>query len=278
MNPAAASLLVATAGLSVGCDELQQLVPSVRFDTLRTTDIDFEHIDAEFVFQVDNPNPVGVDLASFSYALELEGVALLDGDEPGGLELEPLGSAEVSLPTSLVWANVFEAVQATRGEDEVDFGLAGAFGFDTRWGPVELPYQTDGRFPALRTPRFSLGTLRVGSVDIPRGTATVVLDLRVDNDHGSALDFADLDYSLSLAGRDVADGLIPDLGAVPGATESLVEVPVTVDLVAAGATVVDALTRGGRLDVGLDANVDVDTPFGALPLAIDETGNVSVQR
>ena len=271
-------LLLLCAVFSVGCEQLQQVMPRVSFDTLRTTDIDFEHIDADFVFQVENPNPVSVDLASFSYALELEGVDLLDGDEPEGLTLGALGSSEVTIPASLVWANVWDTVQATRGEDEVDFGLAGSMGFETRWGPIDLPYETAGRFPALRPPKFALGKLRVASVDIPRGTATVTLDLDVDNDHASSLQFADLDYTLSLAGREVADGLIPALGSVDGASVSTVEVPVTIDLVAAGATVVGVLTGGGRLDVGLDALVDVDTPFGVLPLAIDEAGNVSVQR
>lgn len=264
--------------LATGCEELGELSPRVRFENLDVEDIDFQKVDADFVFQVDNPNPIGIELDRFSYGLELEETPLLSGDEPEGLALPALGSAEVRVPASLVWADVWDTIQAVRGEDQVDFGLGGSFGFDTDWGPLDLPYQADGRFPALRTPAFRLSRLRVTGVDLPRGTATVALDLAIDNDHGSNLDFADLDYALSLEGRQVADGLVASLGTVPGATEQVVQVPLTVDLVAAGTSVVGILTTGGRVDLGLDATVDVDTPFGVLPLAIDERGDVSVVR
>ena len=131
---------------------------------------------------------------------------------------------------------------------------------------------------ALRTPKFRLGKLRVGRVDVLKGEATVELDLAIDNDHGSTLNFTDLDYTVSLAGRDVADGIVNELGGVDGATERIIAVPLTIDLVQGGAAVINVLTNGGRLDAGLDATVDVDTPFGALPLAVDEQGNVEVVR
>lgn len=278
MNRASISTLLLLLVPLTACEELQQVSPRVRFDTLAIEDIDFDQVDAEFVFRVDNPNPVGVSLASFSYDLELEQISLLSGDEPEGLDLPALDAAEVRLPATLVWRDVYDTIQATRGEDEVDFGLAGDFGFDTPWGELALPYQTDGRFPALRTPRFRLGKLRVNRVDLIAGEADLAMDLSIDNDHGSTLTFTQLDYALSLSGREVADGLIPSLAAVDGATDTVVEVPMTINLVRAGTAVVGVLTGGGRLDAGLDATVDVDTPFGALPLSIDETGQVEVVR
>ena len=83
---------------------------------------------------------------------------------------------------------------------------------------------------------------------------------------------------MSLAGSEVADGLIPDLGAVEGASESIKTLSLDIDLLATGVTVVELLTSGGRANIGLDAVMDVDTPFGLLPLSIDETGEVTVER
>jgi hypothetical protein len=37
------------------------------------------------------------------------------------------------------------------------------------------------------------------------------------------------------------------------------------------------LTRRDPLNIGLAATMDVDTPFGVVPLSIDQTGNVTVQ-
>jgi hypothetical protein len=75
----------------------------------------------------------------------------------------------------------------------------------------------------------------------------------------------------------VASGRIRELGGVEGATDGTLTLPVTVDLLRVGAEVVDALTGRDPLDVGLAATMDVDTPFGVVPLTIDETGRVSVE-
>lgn len=272
------AVLVALTSLAAGCEALQDFVPRVAFDRLEVDDLDFESIDAGFVFRVDNPNPIAVRLDRFSYDLDLQQVDLLEGDEPEGLALPAGAAAEVRLPATLIWSSVWELVDAVRGEDEVDFGLAGSFGFDSDIGPIDLPYSAGGRFPALRTPRIDLGRLRVGRVDVLRGTADVALDVAVDNDHASNLDLQAGRYTLRLAGRDVADGVLPALGAVEGASTRTVSVPMTVDLVRAGAGVVDLLTRGGRVDAGFDATLDVGTPFGILPLTVDETGDIEVAR
>lgn len=270
-------LLLLPAGLA-GCEELASITPAVRFETLEVDDIDFEHVDAQFIFQVDNPNPVTVSLDRFSYELELEQSSLLSGLEEEGLRLPASDSAEVRLPATLVWRDVYDTIQATRGEDEVDFGLRGEFGFDTDYGPLDLPYRTDGRFPALRTPKFSLGKFRVQSVNLVRGKADLSLDLNIDNDHGSTLDFTDMDYIVTMDGRQVADGLVPSLATVDGASQSTVQVPLSIDLLQAGTAIVDLVTKGGKVDAGIDATMDVDTPFGVLPLTVDERGNIDVER
>lgn len=271
-------LLLPALALLSGCEELREFSPRVSFSRLDVQEIDFERIDANFVFDVANPNPVGVRLDRFSYNLELQQVELLDGAEPEGLALPAAGSAQVSVPASLIWQGIWDTIQATRGEDEVDFGLDGTFGFDTDWGPLDIPYRADGRFPALRRPKIDLGRLRVQQLDLVRGTALVTLDLNVDNDHASGMTFERLDYALSLGGRRVADGLIPDLGVVDGATTQTLTAPLTIDLVQAGGSVVDLLSRGGQVQAGLDATVDVQTPFGLIPLGIDERGDITVQR
>jgi hypothetical protein len=149
-------------------------------------------------------------------------------------------------------------------------------GFDTPAGHVNLPYSEDGDFPALRTPRFTFETVRVPSVDVLGGEAELEVDLGVDNELGSTLFFENFDYDLSLDGSRVASGLVPSFD-VGGATTGTVTLPVTVDLFSLGVSAVDAIVSGGNLDVGLDATMDVDTPFGIVPLSIDETGDVQVR-
>jgi len=262
---------------SAGCAELEPYLPKVHFEELRVNDIDFEKADVDFVFNVENPNPLEISLSSFSYALGFEQVELLSGDNEDGFTLEASAGSELDLPVVVTWQSAWETVQATRGEDVVDFGLDGHFGFDTPLGEARVPYDEDGSFPAVRTPTFSFDTLRVAEFDPFGMTASIEVDLGVDNELGSSMFFEAFDYNLSLGGEHVASGLVGDLGEVEGATMGTLVLPVDLDLLGVGTSVYNALAGNGNMNIGLDAGMDVDTPFGLLPLAIDETGNISVE-
>ena len=66
-----------------GCSELEPFLPKVKFDTLSVRNISFQEANVDFVFSIENPNPVNVKLASFSYALGFEEIPLLSGEVPG---------------------------------------------------------------------------------------------------------------------------------------------------------------------------------------------------
>ena len=139
-----------------GCGlDLSAFVPTVRFDRMDVSDIDFEHIDTAFVFAVDNPNPVGAPVDRFSYALALAGVELLSGDDPNGLELKAADTSEVALPVSLVFASIYDAVNGARGDDSY---LA----------PSIRPVWRVGRVPEGR-PRSVAGWRRACQISSARG-------------------------------------------------------------------------------------------------------------
>ncbi|MCB9677507.1 MAG: LEA type 2 family protein [Alphaproteobacteria bacterium] len=269
--------------LLTGCDELDPFLPKIFFDTLQVEEIDFQQAKIDFVFQVDNPNPVEVGLSSFSYDLGLEGIHLLAGDNEDGFTLEAADASELRLPVDLGWKDTWDTVQATRGLDTVGFGLKGHFGFDTPLGEARLPYDEGGDFPALRTPKFRFKNLRATGLDIFTQTASLELDLGIDNEHASNLFFDRFDYGLTVDGQPLASGLVNTF-EVQGAEEGDLCLPIQVNLLTAGAAIVSAITNGGALDIGLGANMDVETPFKDLsgnpvivPLSIDEAGALNVQ-
>lgn len=271
-------VVVTTLSLSTGCEDIEPYLPTVSFERLRVDTIDFEHAQVAFEFAVDNPNPVDISLSSFQYALALEQVELLSGDDADGFAIEASGASALALPVDLRWEDAWNTVQATLGEDFVSFGLDGDFGFDTPIGEVLVPYDEGGAFPALRTPKFGFRRLRVERLDLASLTADLAVDLAVTNEHASSLAFEDFDYALSLGGNLVAKGLIPTLGVVGGADEDgELSLPVTVDLVGAGASVIEALSSRGRIATTLVADTTVQTPFGPAPLHLSSTGDVDVQ-
>jgi LEA14-like dessication related protein len=262
--------------LLTGCGvDLSGLAPTIRFERMDVRSVDFEHIDTDFVFAVDNPNPVGSPVDRFAYSLSLMGVEILSGDDPNGLELAAGGTSEVALPVGLDFANLWEAITATRGEDYVGFGLQGGIGLDTDLGPVDVAFDEEGSFPAVRIPKLTLGTLKLDAFD---GTnLDLGLNIDVDNDHGSALDFADIAFDLDLAGVNVGQGAMEETVSVEGASSKTVKLPISINVFDAAEAAADILA-GNPIDVKLDLRSDVNTPFGVLPLHVDQSGNVRIEE
>lgn len=253
-----------------GCDEVSEFLPKVSFDGLEVRSIDWEQADVDFVFSVANPNPVTIGLSSFNYDLDLETISFLSGDNPDGFQLEAEGKAPLVLPLDLRYDEIWNTIQATRGEDVVDFGLSGRLGFDTPVGEAKIPYNESGGFPALRTPKFSFKAIRVTNFR-GFGDVDLAVDLGVDNEHQSSLFFDNFDYGLKLNGQSVANGIVNTFD-VEGATEGTLSLPIRVSLLSVGTELADILVNGGKVDLGLSAAVDVDTPFGVVPLVVDEKG------
>ena len=271
-------LLASSLLLLTGCfEQIEPYLPTVQFGRLDVQNLDWDHIETDFVFYVDNPNPVGIPLESFDYALALADVELLSGADPDGLELLAADMSEVALPVNLEFLSVYELINTTRGLDDVPFGLEGSFGFDSPLGVVNLPYDAGGDFPALRTPELELGRLRLENLSFTG--ATLELDVEVDNDHGSTVWLENFDYALSLEGIEVGTGMIEDFAGVDGATTYTVGLPLEVNFLDAGEAIYEALTGGDKINVKIEAATDVITPFESytLPLEISKTGRLSLQ-
>lgn len=261
--------------LAPGCEQIQPLLPTVQFGRLDVKALDWDHIETDFVFLVDNPNPVGIPLENFDYALTLADIELVSGADPDGLELLADDSSELALPVDLEFDNIYRFIETTRGLDAVPFGLSGSFGFDSPLGVVTLPYDAEGDFPALRTPALDLGKLHLD--DLSLTSASLALDVDVDNDHGSTIWLQDFAYALTLEGVEVGDGLVPDFASVDGATTYTVSIPFEVDFLDAGQAVYEALTGGDPINVRLDASTDVTTPFESVVLPLDVSASRRLQ-
>ena len=83
--------------------------------------------------------------------------------------------------------------------------------------------------------------------------------------------FETFGWGLKLAGADVASGNTV-IGSVTGDQE--VTLPIDLDLVGMGEAIVAALTKKTELKVRLTADAEVGTPFGVVPLSVDEVADL----
>ena len=279
---------------ATGCDTsskngiFSSFFPSVNFDRLSVNYVDFERIETDFVFVVDNPNPVGFSVEHFSYALNMAQVEWATGDNPEGLTINPENENEVALPVDIVFEDLYDLVQAIRGEDHILFGLAGDFGIrlasdtlifeqssaqssqagvsnvseDEDGYVLDFPYDSNGDFPALRKPNFSFKKINVSNLSWNKVDLNLQFD--VDNDHKSNLIFTNFDYQLKLGNSPViagfVDGLNENITGASSDTDKVLNIPIEISTIDTISSLWDVLTGAQGLNIDFVAATDVDTP------------------
>ncbi|MCO4743376.1 MAG: LEA type 2 family protein [Proteobacteria bacterium] len=256
---------------------LDKYTPKLSFDTVKLVDVNWETATADFVFQVSNPNPVEVKVATFSYGLALSEQPFLSGTNDDGMALASEGDTELVLPVSIKFTDAISTAQAVAGSDTIPFALKGDFGFNTPLGVVKVPYDEAGELPVLRLPKIAIAGARVAEFKPLQNKATLEIDLGVTHEQGATLDFSQFDYNVGLNGGSIASGLVDNLASVEAGTTGLVTLPIELNLLEMGATVVQAISKKEKIDLSLGAGLNVKTPLGVIPLSIDETGKVQLQ-
>lgn len=258
----------------LGSLNVEKYLPKVRFQKMRVERVDFRGMDTNFRFQVENPYPVDLKLASFDYDLALQDSPFLNSASEVGLDLAAGTTSPMDLPARLEFADVLALVKNLQDTDEVDYGLTGTFGVNTPAGKIDVPFDQAGTFPTLKAPKIKPTGIRIANVNLLRQQARIEVDMGITNRAKShAYGMKDLDWGIDLAGSRVATGVLGDLSVAAGQTET-VTLPIDLNLLQLGGTIVNAVTRKQPLDVRLDAGLKVSTPLGSIPLQIDETTNL----
>jgi LEA14-like dessication related protein len=271
---------VAVAVVLTGCQQLdkmpdlKQLLPKVRFGDVKVDDLNFQKLDGKLVLEVDNPYPVGLGLRKTDWKLGLAGHPFLDGTDSGGLNIEPAGTGNVRIPFSMKFVDALN-VASDAGGDRLPYTLDTVLGFDTPLGPIDVPLHHEGTLPALRMPKVRLTGLRIQKFAPLKNEASLAVDVSLHSDQPSALNFESFDWGLKLAGNDVASGNTV-IGEVTGDKE--VTLPIDLNLLGIGEVIVEALTRKSELKVRLTGDAKVGTPFGVIPLAIDEVADLTPRQ
>ena len=274
--------LVLPALLLAGCSaknakmpKMKDLLPKAAFNTFKVDSIDFEGAETVFVFDVQNPYPVGLELQQLNWKFGVAGHPLLDGAKDKGIDIDPGATSKVRIPVGVKFADVFAVATDAKGKGEVPWTIEGDFAFDTPIGPIQLPFNEAGVMPALTAPRIKLGQLRMGKLDLKAGTVGMELDLDLESDEEKPVSFEAFDYGISFAGNEVLKGAA-QMAKIEGGTGKIT-IPIDLQLVELGATVVETLTKKGELKVGLNADAKVATPIGAIPLKIDKSKKLQIK-
>jgi LEA14-like dessication related protein len=262
------ALLAATAS---SCALLNQLLgsafkkPTLTFRSAQLADASLAGATVNLTYALHNPNPLGLSLASVSYALFVEGKQVVAGAPPKGLQVGAQRTTDLTFPAAVKFAELAPVLQVFLSKDRARYRAEGTIGVQTPLGVLSFPLSHEADFEVPKIPNVELSSPRIAQLSLT--SATVELPLTVTNRNSFALPIGDLSGAVQIAGANVGTVSAGALGTLPGGTPRMVTLPFTVNFGSALAAA-NALRRGSGT---VAFNGQLQSGGASIPLNLSQT-------
>lgn len=257
-----------------GCAALQNLLkgafkkPTLSFKTARLSSASLSDATVDLVYEVNNPNSFGLDLASVDYSFFVEGKQVVAGKPKKGLSLKKNGKSELVFPANVKFADIAPVVQTFLNKDKAAYKAEGSVGIKTPIGVLNFPLSKEGAFEVPKIPQVSFQSPRIKGIS---GTsATVEFPIEIKNRNSFPLPVAGITGALKVGGANVGNLSTGNLGLLEGSGTKQVTLPLTINLLSAASAAM-ALRSGGSAQVKLDGQLTSDAQ--SVPLNLSQLLN-----
>ena len=250
-----AVVLLLTLSSCAALTEVVQAVfqkPKLTFKTARLANLSLEGLTLDTVWQLDNPNAIGLSLARADYKLSVEGKQVVAGQPPNGLQIPAQGSTELTFPAGIKLRDIFPLAQDLATKDYAKYRVEGVVGVETPIGVLDFPLSYEGQFEVPKLPSVQLQPPKVTKLSF-QGT-TVEFPIAVTNRNSFALPLSGITGALKVGGVSVGRVSTGDLGQLDGKGTRVVSVPIDFDLWNTAGVVAQAV-QGGSANVELEGQL-----------------------
>ncbi len=251
LSAAAISAAAMTAMLLGGCAK-----PSAELSDVGIAKIGMKSIGLVLDFEIDNPNPVGLDLSGFAYSMSAAEETFASGQLADTNDTVAAGGTSiVRVPVDLDYDRVRGLWDRIRAHEAIPYVLTGTFDFSSMGLPIKLPVRHEGRIPPLYAPEISLASLRPGSSSLT--TFEAVFD--VTNRNEFDLPLRRIAGAVKYAGESLVRIEAESLPTAASGETTQVAVPFRLDT-AGAARLARKLASGEKGSLGWDGDVDFGAP------------------
>lgn len=257
-----------------GCAALQSLFnsafkkPTLRFKTARLANASLSDATVDLVYELDNPNSLGLKLASVDYAFFVEGKQVVAGKPKSGVNLKSNSKSELVFPANVKFADIAPVVTTFLNKDVAAFKAQGSLGIQTPLGVIRFPLEKEGTFAVPKIPQVQFQAPRITNVTL--SGATVEFPLSITNRNGFPLPVSGISGALKVAGASVGNLNTGNLGMLDASGTKQVTLPLTINF-ASAASAAMALRSGGNAQVSLNGNLTSDAQ--SVPLNLSQLLN-----
>ncbi|MEN8170851.1 MAG: LEA type 2 family protein [Pseudomonadota bacterium] len=259
---------------------MENQAPKVSVANQRLTRLDFERINLAFDIKVDNPNPVGIQLAGLDYDLKLADQSFASGKQDKYMALAASGASHFELPLSMAFSEIYQAISSLKDKDQIPYELTTVLMIDVPLlGKMRYPVKAQGVLPLPRLPDISVKDIRLEKLNF--SGATLALNLQVDNPNAFSVAMNKLNYDFKVNGKRWASGNKQTLGTIKTKQKNIISLPISLNFMELGSGLYSLLNSGKDLNYSLSGKLDASSSnqlIGNFDMPFDTNGRVKLSQ
>ena len=194
-----AAALIIPVLVYISCASLESVVtePSVSFENVSITRINFNSVDLNARLRIQNDNSFAIPFPEINWNLFVSDTSFLSGVVRNNNRIAARGSSMVDLPISVSYEGLFNTFAVLLNSDQAPYRID----MGVRFSIPMLESRTynfshSGSIPLLRMPSLSFSGIRFNTVSLSRVEFT--LTWQMDNRNSFAINLEKLDYTFSV--------------------------------------------------------------------------------
>jgi len=244
------SLFLCSLLLLTSCAALKNLLsgaftkPTLTFKRADLANVSLSGATVNLIYELHNPNSIGISLASVDYLFKVEGHQVAAGKPPNGFKVAANGTSQVVFPAQVKFADLGSVLQVFLKKSAANYEASGHVGVDTPIGVLSFPLEKKGTFPVPKVPAVVFGSPKVTQLSL--SGATFSIPLAVTNHNPFPLPVGEVAGNLKIGGVSVGQITSGGLGSLTSNQTRTVSLPVSVNFASAGMGLFNVLKGGSH--------------------------------
>lgn len=262
-----------------GCSTLQDVLgglrkPSASIEGVRFTGLALNHISVAFDAEVRNPYEFALPLVELDVSLSHEQARFLEAKAPVQGDVPARGVRTVTIPARIDFRGLMEVVRSLKPGGQIPYSAELGVAVDVPGGSrLRLPLRHEGSVGVPVPPRVSVASISLDRISLTEIRARATM--RAESANTFPVELEALDYTFDVRGRTLARSSITSPFALEPSGQVTWTLPLVVNPLEAGQIFLN-LFRGESMDVQIQGDLRVQTPFGALNAPVSSNSRAAI--
>ncbi|RME90962.1 MAG: hypothetical protein D6767_06040 [Candidatus Hydrogenedentota bacterium] len=248
--------------------------PQVSVEDVEIVDAGFNGATLNLKIAVNNPNAIGIKLASFSYEVLTKGEKLASGEKKDPIDIKGKDISRFSVPVTIRYAGLQQGIVAIIKERKLPYEVKTKIAVDTPIGVLHFSPEHKGEIPIPTLPDVEISKVFLDEMGIT--STTIVFQVKIKNNSDVKVKLKKFHYEISINDFTIANAeMMLDKTLESEKQTQLVSIPVTLKLLSLKRSLINVI-KEGKFRYFVKMNLSMETNYGEFDVPYESEGMSSL--